>query len=167
MKAGLKKLKRKIRFFLISTIRYMRRSGSVFVLFLCAVVWCDHDAKAIQDEMAIGRFIPSQEPRDQIVKFRFSRGKTFVTFYESIVDSAYLFPIYDMILKGQLTDRPEIRDMNRDGYLDILYKTTSEHGVLYYDSSVQKMNRTEQQNLNDREKKITIEEELKMFDNGS
>ncbi|MCB1194630.1 hypothetical protein KDK77_00460 [bacterium] len=145
----------------------MPRRGSGFALFLCAVLWCAYEAEAIQDEMAIGRFIPSKEPRDQIVKFRFSRGKTFVTFYESMADSAYLFPIYDMILKGQLTARPEIRDMNRDGYLDIMYKTTSEHGVLYYDSSLLKMNRTEQQNLNEREKKLTIEDELKMFDNGS
>ncbi len=84
-----------------------------------------------------------------------------------MVKTPYLFPIYDMILPGQLKQLPEIRDINRDSYLDILYETTAEKGVLYYDAKQQKVIRADRDSLIEKEKKLTIEQEMKIFDNGT
>lgn len=117
---------------------------------------------AIQNDMAIGRFIPTKTG-EQVVMFHFERGKTHVKFFEKLADNNYLFPIFDVMLQGQLKERPVIEDKSLDGLLEIYYETTAERGIIYFDRERKSL-------VNAHPKKgekprISFKDELKLLDN--
>ncbi|MDX9702071.1 MAG: hypothetical protein RBU23_03400 [Candidatus Auribacterota bacterium] len=119
-------------------------------------------AYAIQDEMAVGRFIPTKTGW-QVVVFHFDKGKTHVRFFEKLSDSQYLFPIYVVMLQGQILEQPEIKDTTNDDLLEIYYKTTAEQGIIYFDRDSKAL-------VNVHPKKgekprVSFKDELKLLDN--
>jgi len=117
---------------------------------------------AIQDEMAYGNFIPTQVS-SQLVVFHFERGKTHARFFEKIDESVYLFPIYEVMIKGVLREKPVIEDINNDGFLEISYETSVERGIIYYDKTRRTLIKI---HPNEKEKrKLTHNDELKLLDN--
>ena len=131
-------------------------------LILIITVFCAVTSYAIQDEMAYGRFIPSKVA-NQLVVFHFERGKTHARFFEKVDDSLYLFPIYEVMMRGVLQDRPVIEDINNDGFLEISYETSAERGIIYYDKSRHTLIKI---HPNEKEKrKLTHSDEMKLLDN--
>ncbi|GEM_PF-2290525 len=119
-------------------------------------------AFAIQDEMAVGKFSPG-DSKFQLVIFHFSRGKTFFKFFENPPDSRYLFPTFEVLVKGQLLEKPVIEDINGDELLDITYKTTSEQGVVYFNLKKEMFIKTPKEKL--KKADFTIRDEMNLFDN--
>lgn len=113
--------------------------------------------------MAIGKFMPGKADF-QLVLFRFEHGKTLVKFYEKIVDSRYLFPVYALIIPGQLQAEPQIIDFNNDSLDDIRYKTTSDSGIIFYEKDFQRMIKIKEEvKKKVLKKNLTKDEELKLM----
>jgi len=141
----------------------MRLKISIFIYIFFSVLNVN-SVFSIQDEMAIGRFSPG-ESKYQLVIFHFARGKTFFRFFENLSDSKYMFPTFEIIVKGQLLEKPVIDDINGDGLLDISYKTTAEQGVAYFDTKQEKFIVLPKEKI--KKKTFTIQDELNLLDNDS
>ncbi|MEW6534471.1 MAG: hypothetical protein AB1454_02485 [Candidatus Auribacterota bacterium] len=147
--------------FRISIIPFTQHKtvAAVFILALC-LFSAVADA-SLQDEMAVGRFIPYKS-KFQIVMFHFEHGKTFMRFYEQLPSSVYLFPVFQIIVAGQLKELPLIKDVTDDELDDIVFSTTSLQGMVTYSVEHKKMIMI--QNTGDQEKQISFEEEMKIIE---
>lgn len=145
----------------ISTIRYTRRRN-LCILSCIGLLILSVRALALQDEMAVGRFMPGSAKKTQIVRFHFEHGKTFVQFFEELPDSPYLFPIYQIVLTGQITERPIFDDINNDSFDDIIYTTTAGQGLIQYNAAEQKL--IVIKDVLKKREEATIGEELQQFD---
>ncbi len=117
---------------------------------------------ALQDEMAIGKFV-ANKAKYQILIFHFHQGKTHLKFFEKLPKSSYLFPVYEILLFGQLKQKPLIEDLNRDGLLDIKYSTTAESGILYFDQESNSFVKSRKKKLK-KKTALTKEEEFRLME---
>ncbi len=135
----------------------------IFLLCLSIIILLSESSLlfALQDEMAIGKFV-GNEAGVQILIFHFHQGKTHLKFFEKLPNSSYLFPVYEILLFGQLKQKPLIEDLNRDGLLDIKYSTTSESGILYFDQESNSFVKSRKKKLK-KKTVLTKEEELRLL----
>ncbi len=116
---------------------------------------------AAQDDMAVGKFIGGKS-NFQLVLFHFERGKTHLKFFEKLSGSAYLFPVYDLLIQGQLRDTPVICDVNNDGLDDIRFETTADKGIVYFSAEQEKLVKAKE--VITKQPTITKEDELKLIE---
>ena len=111
--------------------------------------------------MAVGKFI-ADKSNFQLVLFHFYRGKTHLKFFEKLSGSAYLFPIYDLLIQGQLKDTPVICDLNNDGLDDIKFETTADKGVVYF--SAERGELVKAKEVIKKKPTVSKEDELKLIE---
>ncbi len=134
----------------------------IILFFLITMICITSRACALQDEMAVGKFLPTKRGW-QVIIFHFENGKTHVRFFEKLEASPYMFPLYDVMLRGQLLEPAVIEDKTNDDMLEIYYQTNAEKGIIYFDREKKKL-------LNVHPKKgekprISFKDELKLLDN--